>query len=173
MVEKVSEVSRAKRVAFIALFTVLTAVGAQISIPLGAVPITLQMLFVFLTGLLLEPLDALLSLVLYLLMGAIGLPVFANFSGGLSHLFGPTAGYLYAFPISAFVIAFLRKKVNSYISGIVGLVIVYLLGWFVLGYKIHSFQKAFLVGVAPFILVDAVKMIVAVVISKKLERILG
>ncbi len=173
MVEKVSEVSRSKKVAFISLFTVLIAVGAQISIPLGTVPITLQMLFIFLAGLLLEPFDALLSLVLYLLIGAIGLPVFANFSGGLSHLFGPTAGYLYAFPISAFVIAFLRKKINPYVAGTVGLAIVYLLGWFVLGLKIHNFQKAFLVGVAPFILVDSVKMVVAVVISKKLEKILG
>ncbi len=173
MVEKVSEVSRTKKVAFIALFTVLIAVGAQISIPVGTVPITLQMLFIFLAGFLLEPFDALLSLGLYLIMGAIGLPVFANLSGGLSHLFGPTAGYLYAFPISAFVIAFLRKKVNPYIAGAVGLAIVYLLGWFLLGLRIHSFQKAFLVGVAPFILVDAVKMVVAVVISKKLEKILG
>jgi len=62
------------------------------------------MLFVFLSGFLLGPVEAMTSMLLYLTLGAVGLPVFANFSGGIAHLVGPTSGYLWAFPISAFLL---------------------------------------------------------------------
>ncbi|MFN6992380.1 MAG: biotin transporter BioY [Fervidobacterium sp.] len=156
----------------VALFAVLTAVGAQIAIPMGSVPITLQMFFVFLAGFVLKPIDALLSMIVYVTLGAIGIPVFANFSAGIQHLVGPTAGYLWAFTLSAFIISLL-KKINPFMAGLIGLSVVYLLGWLVLGMHIGNFSKAFFVGVVPFIALDLVKMILSLIVSEKLIKILG
>ncbi|WP_448374599.1 biotin transporter BioY [Fervidobacterium sp.] len=162
-----------RTVTYVALFASLTAVGAQISIPIGSVPITLQMFFVFLSGLLLSPFEALLSMLLYILLGGIGLPVFANFSGGISHLVGPTAGYLWAFPLSAFLLSFLRKKIGFVFSGVLSLTTVYCLGWFVLGIYLNNFQKAFMVGVLPFVLIDTIKLVIAYFVAAKVEKFLG
>lgn len=164
--------SRTSRIVLIPIFAALTAVGAQIAIPIGSVPITLQMLFVFLTGFVLKPYDALISMILYLVLGAAGLPVFANFSAGFQHLVGPTAGYLWAFPIAAFLISFF-KKVNPILAGITGLLVVYLLGWTVLGITIKNFAKAFMVGVLPFIAIDTVKMFIALYAWKKVDKVIG
>lgn len=163
---------RTFRIVLIPIFTVLTAVGAQISIPIGSVPVTLQMLFVFFAGFMLKPCDALISMLLYLSLGAAGLPVFANFSAGLHHLVGPTAGYLWAFPVAAFFISYL-KKVNQILAGIFGLLVVYIFGWIVLGFFIKSFVKAFMVGVLPFIAIDLVKMFIALYAWKKADKVLG
>lgn len=158
------------RIVTIPLFVALTAVGSQLSIPLGTVPVTLQMFFVFLAGYMLRPLDAFMSLLLYLILGAIGIPVFANFSAGFMYLVGPTSGYLWAFPLAAYVISALKSK-NLFVAGLVGLFLVYLLGWFILGISIHTFQKAFLVGVLPFIAFDVGKLFVAIYACKKLYKL--
>lgn len=163
--------SRVLRIVLIPVFAVLTAVGAQISIPLVTVPVTLQMFFVFLAGFFLNPMDALMAMVLYLTLGVIGIPVFSNFSAGFQHLVGPTAGYLWAFPLAAFLISYL-KKINYFLAGITGLSVVYLLGWSVLGLFIKNLSKSFLVGVLPFIGIDFVKMILALYAYKKLEKIM-
>ena len=86
-----------------AAFTALTAVGAYISIPIGPVPIVLQNFFVILAGLLLGPVRGLVSVTVYLLIGAVGLPVFAGGTGGIGHFFGPTGGYLVGFLPAVFL----------------------------------------------------------------------
>lgn len=158
------------RIVMIPLFVALTAVGSQLSIPFGTVPVTLQMFFVFLAGYMLQPFDAFMSMLLYLVLGAIGIPVFANFSAGFMYLVGPTSGYLWAFPLAAYVISALKSK-NLFVAGLVGLFLVYLLGWFILGISIHTFQKAFLVGVLPFIAFDVGKLFVAIYACKKLYKL--
>ena len=96
---------RAAVMARVALMAALTAVGAQISIPLPftPVPFTLQVPMVVLSGLLLGVRYGALSQVVYLLLGAIGLPVFAKFSAGLGIILGPTGGYLVSYPFAAAV----------------------------------------------------------------------
>ncbi|MBO8160220.1 MAG: biotin transporter BioY [Thermosipho sp. (in: Bacteria)] len=161
---------KTKDLALISLFVSLTIVGAQVSIPIGNVPFTLQILIVFLTGYVLRPWMAFLTQIIYLLMGAIGLPVFANFSGGLFHLLGPTGGYLLAFPFAALIVSFSRQNLYSkFIYGISGLAIVYFLGTSVLAFYTKSFVKAILVGVLPFIALDFIKLTVAIFVSEKLE----
>jgi len=103
---------KALSVAVIPLFAALTAVGSQLSIPFGAVPVTLQMFFVFLAGYMLKPLDAFISMLLYLVLGAIGMPVFANFSAGFMHLVGPTSGYIWSFPLAAYMISALKSRIS-------------------------------------------------------------
>ncbi|HPC25593.1 MAG TPA: biotin transporter BioY [Fervidobacterium sp.] len=162
---------KALSVVMIPLFAALTAVGSQLSIPFGTVPVTLQMFFVFLAGYMLKPLDAFISMFLYLVLGAIGIPVFANFSAGFTHLVGPTSGYLWAFPLAAYIISALKKR-NLFVVGLTGLSIVYLLGWLILGISIHTFQKAFVVGVLPFIAFDVGKLFVAIYAYKKMYKLL-
>src|SRR4030067_297492 len=85
------------------LMAALTAVGAYIHIPIGPVPIVLSGLFVLLSGLLLGSRWGLISILVYLLVGAIGIPVFAGGKGGFAHFFGPTGGYLFGYALAAWV----------------------------------------------------------------------
>src|SRR3989339_1178484 len=95
-----------KGMMFAALFAALTAAVSPIKIPLGftPVPITLQTLMVLLSGAMLGARYGALSQFLYLVLGAAGLPVFAGGSGGIASLFGPTGGYLFSYPIAAFIV---------------------------------------------------------------------
>ena len=96
---------------YIALFTALIAVLAQISIPLpGGVPLTLQTLAVPLAGIVLGPRRGTFSTLLYVLLGAIGIPVFANFTGGLGIVLGVTGGFIISFPIMALFAGFASTK---------------------------------------------------------------
>jgi len=97
---------------FAALFAALTAAVAWFKIPLPftPVPITLQTLVVLLSGAMLGPYYGAISMILYLTVGAIGLPVFAGGGSGLGALLGPTGGYLFSYPIAAFVIGLIIKK---------------------------------------------------------------
>ncbi|ACJ16461.1 hypothetical protein TON_0973 [Thermococcus onnurineus NA1] len=165
---------RGREVAFAGLFAALTAVGAQISIPIGPVPITLQVLFVLLSGLVLGARLGLLSQLVYVVMGAIGLPVFANFNGGFTVIYGPTGGYIVAFPIAAYLAGLFTERLGRrgmLIGSILGVGIIYLLGWLRLGlFMGGDFEKAFLLGVTPFLPVDAVKAAVAIVIADRVRK---
>ncbi len=94
-------------------FSVLMFIASQISIPVQPVPFTLQTIVVLLAGAFLGSKNGAMSMIIYLLAGAIGLPVYANFSGGFPHLFGPTGGYLLAFPFAAFFVGKISEKKNS------------------------------------------------------------
>ncbi|RZW12719.1 MAG: biotin transporter BioY, partial [Desulfobulbaceae bacterium] len=93
-----------KLMVYASLMATLTAVGAYIAIPIGPVPIVLQNLFVMLAGLLLGGRWGLTSVGVYLLAGAVGLPVFAGGTGGIGKFIGPTGGYLLGFAAAAYVI---------------------------------------------------------------------
>src|SRR4030043_2190183 len=91
------------------LMAAMTAVGAYIHIPIGPVPILLSTLFVLLAGLLLGSRWGLASMGLYLLVGAIGIPVFAGGKGGLAHFFGPTGGYLLGYVLASWITGFISE----------------------------------------------------------------
>ncbi len=89
-----------------AVFIALMMIGAQISIPLPSlVPISLQTLAIYMCALMCEKKHALLITLVYVFMGAIGLPVFAGFTGGASHVFGPAGGFIFGFPVMAFIVS--------------------------------------------------------------------
>jgi biotin transport system substrate-specific component len=99
-------------------FTLLTIASAQIAIPIKPVPITLQTMAVLLSGAFLGAKKGAYSQLLYLFLGIIGLPVFAPIPDGalgFARLFGPTGGYLLAFPVAAFVAGYIIEKNKSYI----------------------------------------------------------
>ena len=98
----------------------IIAALAQIIIPIGAVPITLQTFAVGLVAAVFKPREATLSAILYLILGAIGLPVFAGGGGGLQAFFGPSAGYLLAYPFFALVTSALAHAKTTYLEELFG-----------------------------------------------------
>jgi biotin transport system substrate-specific component len=162
----------ARELVLVGLFAAITAVCAQISIPLPftTVPFTLQVLAVCLSGAILGKRLGALSQIVYLLLGAIGIPVFAGFSGGLSKLVGNTGGYLIAFPIAALIIGYVFEKRNgiivNFLSMLAGLIVIYAIGVtqlkFVAGLP---WPTAYVYGAAPFIILDVVKAIIATAVA--------
>ncbi len=163
-----------------ALMVSLLAVSAWISIPLGSVPVTLQVFVVVLTALLLSPGWAAAALGVYLVMGAVGLPVFSNGQGGLGVLVGPTGGYLIGFFLGAMLGAglhgFMRGRgASSPVAGAsaaaVCIVSIYLLGWMQLSVVTNMGPSAaFMAGVLPFVVPDAIKATVAVGVADVIRR---
>lgn len=158
------------------LFAAITAVLAQISIPFpGGVPLTMQTLAVSLCGIILGAKRGFISQCIYVLLGTIGLPVFASFSGGVQIVFGPTGGFLLSFPIMAYVIGFVCERTNNKVlvilSMIVGSVINYFIGsvHFVLITKM-TMLEAFMICVAPFIVTGLIKAVLAAVIGIRLKN---
>lgn len=162
--------------AYASMLGALTAVGAYIMIPLPPVPITMQTLFVNLAGALLGGYLGALSQVVYILLGVIGLPVFAGGKAGAGILIGPTGGYLIGFVVGAFVIgkltALRREPGLFWLMGAmtVGIAIVYGLGLVQLMIVAKlSFAKAVAVGLLPPLPGDVAKIVVAAFICRKVR----
>ena len=160
-----------------ALFAALTAVFSQISIPIGPVPINLAMLSVFVAGGLLGIRRAMISQLVYVLLGAVGVPVFAGFKGGFAALAGPTGGYIIGYILAEGTIAlichFWNKKVVALIVAMVaGLAVCYAFGtaWFMVIYMKNTGPVGLMTVlgwcVFPFIIPDLVKMALAIAITK-------
>lgn len=174
-----SQSNSLRRYVYAALFGALTAVGAYIVIPLQPVPITLQDFFTFLAGALLGGSIGGLSQVIYILIGAIGLPVFAGGKAGIGVLLGPTGGYLIGYAVGAFVIGKIvemRKNpgwVWTAMAMLIGLIVIYALGAAQLSFVAKlSLEKTLLVGVLPFIPGDIVKLALATIVYQKIRKIL-
>ena len=158
-----------------AVFSVLTALGAWVSIPLPItpVPVTLQVFFVLLSGAVLGERLGALAQIIYLLLGLIGLPVFAGGESGPAVLVGPTGGYLVGFVAAAYLTGRLAESSQSsffrmLIASVCGLIPIYLLGAIGLWVWLRSSLSALLViGVIPFLPVDAIKAIIAGYIASR------
>jgi len=157
-------------VLFIAGFSIFLALCAQVSfhIPGPTVPVTLQTLGVLLAGATLGSRRGALAMLTYLAEGAAGMPVFAGGTGGFIHLIGPTAGYLWSYPIAAFVTGWLCEKgldrsfKTSVLAMLPGTFIIYLFGVTWLAYFFHlSAPVAIAKGMLPFLAGDFVKLLIA------------
>lgn len=167
-------------IVYIALFAVLIAVCSWISIP-TAIPFTLQTFAVFCTVGLLGGRKGSLSILIYVLLGAIGLPVFHNFTGGIGILLGNTGGYIIGFLFIALVYwlvtsLFGNRMVISIIAMLIGLLVCYTFGsiWFMAVYS-ESKGAIGLVTVLgwcvlPYIIPDLVKLVIAIILIKRLSR---
>lgn len=124
-----------RQVGLVIGFSLLTALSAQIVIPSGAIPITGQTFAVLLTGALLGSRLGAITMIVYLVEGASGLPFFSGGHGGLLHLMGPSGGYLVAFPAGAFIAgAFAehewdRRFLTAAASMAIGSLVIMLSGW--------------------------------------------
>jgi len=168
-----------RQMTLVSLFAALTAVGAFISIPIYPVPLTLQTLFTLLAAMTLGSVMGASSQIIYVLLGVVGLPVFAGFKAGIGILFGPTGGFLFGFIISAYVIGKiieLKKEKNMFyyfLAGLLGTVIIYIIGITQLSLVTSiGVKKALTVGMLPFLPGDIFKIIAASFISSKLKLVI-
>ena len=153
-------------------FAVAVAAASQIAIPLPftPVPITLQPMLVILAGMWLGPLAGAASMLLYLAAGAAGLPVFTPMGApGIARFFGPTGGYLLAYPAAAFVTGLLARRTTTlggrWLAGVAGIAVIFFGGLTQLALLNGSVSRAIQLGVTPFALLDIVKAFVAAAIS--------
>ena len=173
---------RTYHMVYCGIFAVLLAICSWISIP-TVIPFTLQTFGVFLTVLLLGGKQGTISILIYLLLGAVGIPVFSNFGAGLGYLLGNTGGYAVGFlfiGLSAwfFEIFFGRKKSVLWTSMIFGLILCYAFGtfWFMNistnAKNAYSLTTTLTLCVFPFILPDLCKFALASMISKRIKPLL-
>ncbi len=172
-------VGRTRRAVTAALLAALLAASAWIAIPVGTVPVTLQVFIVLLAGLLLTPRAAFAAVGVYLLLGAAGLPVFSGGLSGPGVLAGPTGGYLLGFLLAAPAVSVLRRSrlfgvsrtIAEAVALAAGVAVIYLAGWAQLAVVTGMGPlAAFAVGVAPFIAIDAVKAVAALGVTRALGR---
>jgi len=161
------------------LMAALTAAGAYIHVPIGPVPIVLSTLFVLLSGLLLGSRWGMASMSLYLLVGAIGMPVFAGGKGGLAHFFGPTGGYLFGYVLASCLTGLIAERsrgilILEILSVVVGSLAIYSLGvpWLKMVTQM-SWPKTFMLGMVPFLVGDGVKASVALILARAIRPVLN
>jgi biotin transport system substrate-specific component len=175
--ENVNTSTEIRKTVYASLFAALIAVGAFLSIPVGPVPIVLQNFFVLLAGLTLGPRWGLLSVAAYLITGAVGLPVFAQGTGGIGRIIGPTGGYLLGYlpaVAAAGALSHIHKK-RWYLDlagAICGSLIVYACGvpWLKMVAGL-SWQAAVGAGMLPFLIGDAVKIAAAVWVVRAIRPV--
>jgi len=165
----------APRAAAVLGLAALTAIGARISVPLPgtAVPFTLQVVAVLLSGLLLGRRLGAASQIAYLAAGVAGLPVFAS-GGGAAYLLGPTGGYLLTFPIAAAIAGVAAERPGlgrKALFGVLGLVAIHAGGIAWLGLTVGS--GAAVVALRPFVLSDVLKLALALLIGVRLRPPVG
>ena len=169
--------NRTKQLTAIGLMTALLCIIAPFSIPLpvSPVPISLTNFIIFIIVYVLGTKDAVTCVIIYLILGAAGLPVFSSFSGGLGKLAGPTGGYLIGFIFLALIQGFLTEKIPenniAAIAGmILGMAVCYAFGTAWLAWQMNqNFFAALAIGVLPYLPGDATKIIIAAVAGPKLR----
>lgn len=167
---------RTKQMVLIALMTAVTCVLGPLSIPLpfSPVPISLTNFAIFLAIFVLGMKSGTISFIIYLLLGAVGVPVFSSFRGGFQVLAGPTGGYLIGFIFLALIMGFAldhfdRKLVPTIIGMIIGMAVCYAFGTVWLAKLLSlSFKEGLMMGVIPYLPGDAAKIIIAAIVGPKL-----
>lgn len=164
------------------IFAAVTGIAAGISIPLPftPVPISLATFGVLLAGSLLGAKYGSISMVVYILLGAVGVPVFSGYTAGIGKLMGPTGGYIAGYIFMAMVVGFLIQKYGggssipaNILAMVLGTLVCYTLGtaWFM--YVTHTgLVAALTMCILPFLIGDAVKILVSALLCKKLIPVL-
>ncbi|MBL1214083.1 MAG: biotin transporter BioY [Ignavibacteriae bacterium] len=160
---------------WIASFALLMVFAGQLAVPVKPVPFTLQTMIVVLSGAFLGARNGMLSQILYLAMGTVGIPVFAGFSFGPAALFGFTGGYLLAFPIAAFAVGYLVEKSdklgNVILAMSLGVLIILFMGASYLSLFFDgNISSALFSGAIIFSLWDLIKIAAAVSIYKTVSK---
>ncbi|MBQ4110266.1 MAG: biotin transporter BioY [Clostridia bacterium] len=156
-----------------AFFTALLCILSVIALPVSEVPFSLGLVGVFMCGLILTPENAFISALCYILIGAIGVPVFAGFKGGIGILIGATGGFIFSYPLVAFCVSYFshltgRKNLLADIwAMIASLIICYAIGtgWFsvITG---SNFFGALAVTVYPFTVFDLIKIVICLILRR-------
>ena len=175
-----STASRTRSIAYVAMTIAIIAVSAWVTVPIGPVPFTLQMFAVTFALLILKPKQAIAAIAGYLALGAIGVPVFSGMRGGIGVLMWPTGGFLWGYLIGVSVAVgvlslFRSRGIENFgvcvLCGILFTAIAYTCGWFQYMFVASVGPlESFLVTVAPFIVVDLIKIIAATAVARIVMR---
>lgn len=174
---------KTKRITLCAFFIILYVLGAKITIPSGVIPLTMQTMVVILAGCMLSPRDIFLSYSVYLLMGLLGLPVFAA-GGGIGYLAQPSFGFLLSFPIAASLLSFIKAKfkLHSFFTifpfCLLALLVIYAIGcsymYMIFNYYLGSakdFATIISLGATPFVISDALSGAIACFAATQLVKV--
>lgn len=157
-----------------AMLTALMAVCAWISVPVGDNAVSLQTFAVFLTlGLMGGRLGS-VTILVYLLLGAVGAPVFTGFRGGVGALLGPTGGYLWGFLGACLIYWALEKRLPRWLNMALGMLFCYACGtaWYYIAYTQTGIWAVILTCVIPYMIPDTIKIILALTVSNRLRELL-
>ena len=165
-----------KSAIFVLIGTALLAISSKIQTPFTLVPATMQTFIVMFLGIILGHKLATLTVILYLIEGSLGLPVFAK-GGGVGYLFGPTGGYLIGFIFTAFFAGHINENKDPiivFLYLLFSVSIIYIIGlgglWNFMGFD-KTFNDVFTVGAKPFLLIEIYKILIHTVLSKQLLKI--
>jgi len=160
------------RLSKMALWLALVSVLSIISIPIGSVPVTLQVFAFFFMAAFLSPLESLEVSLAYLVLGSVGVPVFAGAQGGVAILLGPMGGYLLSFPLASFLASFAWKKrgILKITLLSLSLLLIYTLGVLVLAFYLKNPLRALEIGMLPFIWIDTIKIAIAYILVLRLKK---
>ena len=168
---------KARNISLCALFAALLTICAWIAIPVGDIAFTLQTFGIFLTLGLLGGKRGTLAILIYLLLGAAGLPVFSGFRGGIGALLGVTGGYLAGFLFTGLVYWLVTAcRGPKFLAMVLGLLACYAFGtfWFRFGYlqsgSPMGMSAVLLKCVVPYLLPDGLKLALALLMTRKLKR---
>jgi biotin transport system substrate-specific component len=159
-----------KNIMSMILGSFLLAIFSQITIPLNPVPITMQTFGAFMIAMLFGPKMGSKIILLYLCEGLCGLPVFANFASGAHVLFGPTGGYLLGFIPAVILIGYLleigcaKNRLTILLAALLGTIVLFIPGYLLLA-KFVGFHNAYQLGVMPFYIIEAGKLIIFTAIT--------
>ena len=170
-----------KEMVLIAMFAAIMAVCSWITIPIGEIGITLQTFAVFCALGILGGRNGFFSVIVFILLGAIGLPVFSGFKGGIGALTGPTGGYILGFIFMALIYwageKLLGKKLAvKILLMVIGLAVCYAFGtaWFVFVFShkgtAMSLSKALSLCVTPFVPFDILKLVLALIVADSVKK---
>ncbi len=167
-----------KQLALIGLMTAVICVlgPLALNIPVSPVPISLGTLAIYFVVSVLGMKLGTISVLIYILLGLVGVPVFAGFTSGPGKLFGPTGGYIIGYIFMALICGFFvdkfgRKLPIYFLGMLLGTAVCYLLGTLWLGFQMDmSFPKALMAGVIPYIPGDLVKLIIAMIIGFQVRK---
>lgn len=167
-----------KQMALIGLMTAVLCILAPIALPLpiSPVPISLGSMIVCFAVTILGMRNGFLSVLLYLLLGLVGLPVFSGFTGGIGRLLGPTGGYLVGYLFLTLFLGFFVERFHNRLSGnlfgaLAGMILLYLFGTLWLAFQLDlDFVSALFTGVIPYVPLDIIKTILAVLLGRQLRK---
>ena len=163
-----------KDITRISVLVALVTIFSQISLPMPhGIPLTMQVFAIALISQLLKPFHALICITIYILLGAFGVPVFANFSGGIERILGPTGGFIFGFYILSYILSLTQKanKLCKIFFSLIAVILFHIIG--VVQYSIvmkTTLINSILIVSTPYFLKDIILIYVAILISKKLNR---
>lgn len=165
-----------RNMVFAAVFAALISAVSPFLIPIGPIPITLATLMIYLAASVLDWRFGTLSVLVYVLIGVVGVPVFAGFTGGPQKLVGPSGGFILGYIVCALIIGVVLAKLQTRkwaypVAMVLGTVGLYIVGtvWFMIVMK-ASLAKALTLCVLPFLIIDGVKIVIVSILAPILRK---